>query len=94
MGEAGCTALLARALVRMEGDYPALKSLRRVNEGCLHLDGVVESVEIHGIAAVTTAIEAMLAALMDVLIRLIGEDMAVNLIDREAASKRRLGGAA
>ena len=93
MGDAGWTALLSRALVQAEGDHPALKSLRRVGEGCFHLDGVVESVEIHGIAAVTTAVEALLAALVDVLTRLIGEDMAVKLIDREAVGKQKLGGA-
>ena len=92
MGEAGCTALIARARARTEGDHPALKKLQRVNEGCLHLDGVVESVEAHGIGDVTAALEALLAALADILIRLIGEDMAVTLINREAPSKRNSGG--
>ncbi len=92
MGEAGCAALIARARVRTEGDHPALKKLRRVNEGSLQLDGVVESIEVHGLGDVTAALEALLAALADILIRLIGEDMAITLINREAPSKRNSGG--
>ena len=92
MGEAGYAALIARARVRTEGDHPALKKLRRVNEGSLHLDGVVESVEVHGLGDVTAAVEALLAALADILIRLIGEDMTIALINREAPSKRNSGG--
>jgi hypothetical protein len=81
MGEDGCAALLARALARAEADHPALKNIRRLNNGGIHLDGVVASIETHGAAHVTAAIEALLAALIDVLGRLIGEDMAIRLVD-------------
>ncbi len=88
MGEDGCTALLARALARTEHDHPALKDIRRLNNGGIHLDGVVASIETHGAGPVTAAIEALLAALIDVLGRLIGEDMALRIIDQETPRPR------
>lgn len=93
IGEDGCNALLARALARTEADHPALKNIRRPNEGGIHLDGVVASVEAHGVAEVSAAIEALLAALADVLVRLIGEDMVIRLIDPDAPRSRTGGGA-
>jgi hypothetical protein len=85
MGEDGADALLVRALARTEANHPALKNIRRANEDGAHLDGVVASVEAHGVTAVTAAIEAFLAALVDILARLIGEDMAIRLIDRDGS---------
>lgn len=93
MGEDGCTALLARALARTEHDHPALKDIRRLNNGGIHLDGVMASIEAHGAAPVTAAIEAMLAALIDVLGRLIGEDMALRIIDQDVPRPRTRDGA-
>jgi len=92
MGEDGCNALLARALARTDSVHPALQSIR-VEEDSIYLDGVVASVEAHGVGAVTTAIEALLAALVDVLARLIGEDMAIRLIENDASRPRTGGGA-
>jgi hypothetical protein len=93
IGEDGSTALLARALASTEAEHPALKNIRRLNEGGIHLDGVVASVEAHGVAAVTAAIEALLAALVDILGRLIGEDMAIRLIDPDSLRSRKSDGA-
>ena len=89
MGVDGCTARLARALARTEHDHPALQEIRRLNNGGIHLDGIAASVEAYGIAPVTAAVEALLAALIDVLGRLIGEDMALRIIDQEAPGPRR-----
>src|SRR5688572_32082897 len=63
VGDDGRDALLARALARTESDHPALKDVRRLNHGAIHLDNFVASVEAHGVAAVRVAIEALLAAL-------------------------------
>lgn len=93
MGEDGRNALLVRALARTEAHHPALKNICRLNEGGIQLDGVVASVEAHGVAAVTAAIEALLAALVDVLARLIGEDMAIRLIDNDGPRSRTGDGA-
>jgi hypothetical protein len=92
VGDDGRDALLARALARTEPDYPALKDIRRLNNGAVHLDGVVASADAHGVAPVTAAIEALLAALVDVLARLIGEDMAMRLLDHDLSEPLPDGG--
>jgi hypothetical protein len=91
MGADGCTALLARALARTETHHPALTDIRRLDEGSIHLDGVVASVATHGVAGVATAIEALVAALIEILGRLIGEDMAIRLIEHDATGPRTNG---
>jgi len=83
LGEDGCNALLARALARAEREHPPLKKIRRLYGDSIHLDGVAASVDAFGVPAVTAAIEALFAALVDVLGRLIGEDMAARLIDSD-----------
>jgi len=93
MGDDGWNALLVRAIAQTESAHPALSSIQLLNEGRVHLEGVVESVEAHGTAAVTEAVEALLATLVDILGRLIGEDMAIRLIDPDASQSRKGGGA-
>lgn len=92
VGDDGRDALLARALARAESGHPVLKDIRRLNNGAVHLDGVVASVEAHGVAPVTAAIEALLAALLEVLGRLIGEDMAMKLLDHDLPGPSPDGG--
>jgi hypothetical protein len=91
VGDDGRDALLGRALSRTESKHPALKDIRKLN-GAIHLDGIVASVEAHGVAPVTAAIEALLAALVDVLGRLIGEDMAMRLLDQDLPGPSLDGG--
>lgn len=93
MGEDGCSALLARALARTEGDHPALKNIRGQNGRGIYLDGIEASVKTHGVAEVTAGVEALLAALVDVLGRLIGDDMAIRLIDHDGPRPRTDDGA-
>ena len=85
VGDDGRDALLGRAFARTESDHPALKDIRKLNHGAVQLDNVVASVEAHGVAPVTAAVEALLAALVDILGRLIGEDMAMRLLDQDLA---------
>ncbi len=89
MGDDGCTALLARALARTEAAHPALTTVRRVNGSSIALDGVADATKTHGAAAVTAAVEALLGALVDVLGRLIGEDMAIRVLEIGAPRGRR-----
>lgn len=91
MGDDGCTALLARALARTEAQHPALVTVRHLNGGGISLDGVAESVDLHGVRATTAAIEALLLALADVLGRLIGENMAAKVMESDAPGRRRQG---
>ena len=94
MGDDGTSALLARALARTEALHPALQSIRHLNGRGVTLDGVDASIKTHGVVAVTAAIEALLTALMDILAKLIGEDMATRVIDTQHRPSRTGGGAA
>jgi len=93
MGENGADALFTRALARTESQHPALRKMFRLDEGGIHLNGVVASVESHGAAAVNSAMEALLASLIDILGRLIGEDMAIRLMDHDDPQSRTGDGA-
>lgn len=92
VGEDGYSALLARALARTESEQPVLKGIRRGDAVGIHLD-VATAVDGHGAASVWTALESLLAALVDILGDLIGVDMVRSLLDhddsRRAAGARR-----
>lgn len=96
MGEAGCATLLARAFTRAEEAHPALTALRARQRDSAHMtrvDGIAATVDSHGIEAVTAALEALLAAVIDTLIRLIGEGMTRRLIDHDGPEPRARDGA-
>ena len=93
MGAAGYDALLARALTRAEPAHPALAAACPRNGGEIHVDNLQASIETHGVAAATAAVEALLAAFIDILSRLIGEDMAIRLMDQDVPRSRPGGGA-
>jgi hypothetical protein len=65
---------------------------REVN-GDVHVDEVLATIEEYGVGAITAAIENLLAALIDILSRLIGEDMAIQLIDQDVPQSRPHDGA-
>jgi hypothetical protein len=92
LGQGGCSALLGRALARTGADHPALNDILQPGEGRIDVDGVASSVEAHGVAAVTAAIEALLAALVESLGRLIGEEMAVRLMDHDPSRPENFRG--
>lgn len=86
MGEDGRDALLARALARTEPYHPVLTRIRRLSDRSIHLDGVMSTLETSSVSEVTAAIEALIGATLDVLGRLIGEDMALRIIENEPRS--------
>jgi hypothetical protein len=94
MGDEGCTALLARALARTEAAHPSMRDIRRIDGDQILLDGVVAGIRAHGIAKATLAIEALFVALIDILIQLIGEDMAIRLVDDRLRPGKLAGGRA
>ena len=94
LGVDGSNALLVRALARTEARHPLIADLRRSSEGNISFDGLVKSVDVHGVIPVTAAIEALLAALIDILVRLIGEEMTVRLIAADAAPHSGANGGA
>lgn len=93
MGDAGCAALLARALARTEGAHPVLKDLRALAGEGISPDGIAATAAAHGTENVTAAIEALIAAVVDILTRLIGDDMTMRLLDQDGPQPPARGGA-
>ncbi|HWZ59257.1 MAG TPA: hypothetical protein VNW46_09795 [Gemmatimonadaceae bacterium] len=89
IGSDGCRALFARALATAQaaGDHPALEMVRISARSVYCLDGLTESAARHGAAAATEGAEAVLAALIELLGHLIGDDMAYNLLEQSAHAR-------
>jgi hypothetical protein len=88
IGATGYRALLDRALGLVRAEHPALGSLSCHGEE--ELD-VAAAVRAHGAAEVAAGIMAVVAVLIDLLGRLIGEEMALRLVEQagtESASQR------
>jgi hypothetical protein len=81
VGDDGFNALIARGLARTETAHPALVAVRGFDNSNVRLDGVLKSVGIHGLPAVSVAIESLFEVVVEVLTSLIGADMAVTLLD-------------
>jgi hypothetical protein len=87
IGSEGYRTLLNRALEAARAEYPALRGL-----SCIDSDGqeVAAAVREHGAAQVTAGIVAVVATVIDLLGRIVGEEMAVELVNQMgAASPRR-----
>ena len=81
IGEAGRAALLERALACSAKAHPALTDLHVLDDEALRLDDISATIDSYGRDEVTAAIDALIGALIDILTRLIGADMATQLID-------------
>ena len=82
IGADECQALFARALARTQASHPALRDIRLGGSSDSCLEGVAESVQVHGASAVAEGLESMLVALIKLLGRLIGDDMASKVIEQ------------
>lgn len=89
MGPDGCHALFTRGLSEARTDYPALAKIQLRARSQPYIDGVPEAIMAHGDAATAEALEAMLVHLVDLLGRLIGDDMATKLIERSMGVPER-----
>lgn len=79
VGADGLDALLDRAIARAQHDHPVVASMRRADHASMPLD-VRPVIEAHGAAAARAGLEAIVAALVDILTALIGADMVRNLL--------------
>jgi hypothetical protein len=84
IGVSGSETLLLRALARTQTQYPLLTKVRIGRLATPDLDGVTAMVQAHGAPEVAAALEAVLETLLDLLGRLIGEDMVVRLVEQSA----------
>ena len=82
VGRDGCHALFTRALAQARTDHPQLEEIRLQPLSEPYVEGVAETIMSHGDAATAGALESMLVHLVELLGRLIGDDMATNLIER------------
>jgi hypothetical protein len=82
VGPDGCHALFTRARVDARVEYPALEQIQLRARSEPYIDGVAETIMAHGDAATAEALESMLVRLVELLGRLIGDDMALKLIER------------
>jgi hypothetical protein len=78
----GTNALFARALVRAQADHPALANVRYSRQSAVCLERLAENARIHGDDAATEGVAAMLTALIELLGRLIGQDIAMRLVEQ------------
>jgi hypothetical protein len=86
VGLDGCYALFARALSQAQTDYPALGKILVSARSQPHIDGVPETIMARGDPATAEGIEFMLERLVELLGRLIGDDMARKLIELSLAA--------
>ena len=87
VGKEGYRALLHRVLELARAEHPALSRV-----SCYGSDEqeIAAAVRAHGTAEVTAGMVALVATLIDLLGRIIGEEMAVELVNQAvAASPRR-----
>ena len=82
VGLGGCHALFTRALAQARAEHPLLGTIQLHARSAPYLEGVAETVEQHGAAATAEALESMLVILIELLGRLIGDEMARILIER------------
>ncbi len=82
IGADGCHALFTRARAQGQGEHPPLDMLQVQARSKPYVEGVAETIAEYGEAATADAIESMLVRMIELLGRLIGEDMATNLIER------------
>jgi len=92
----GTDALFARALVRAQADYPALANVRYSHQSAVCLERLAESARIHGANAAADGVAAILTAPIELLGRLIGQDIALRLVEHSlqadaAADARETG---
>ncbi len=92
MGDDGCAALFGRAFSAAHDQHAAIDSLRVAGDCEIPRERLLAAIETHGAAATTSAVEALLAGLVDILARLIGTDMTLRILDPDAPSSERLGG--
>ncbi|MEX2109331.1 MAG: hypothetical protein WD802_01835 [Gemmatimonadaceae bacterium] len=91
VGHDGCHALFTRALAQARTEGPVLEQIQLRARSEPYLEGVAETIMAHGDAAPAKALESMLRQLIELLGRLIGDDMAMKLIERSLTASDRGG---
>ena len=88
VGPDGCHALFTRALAQARTEYPLLGQIQLRARSEPYIDGVAATIMANGDRATAEALESMLVRLVELLGRLIGDDMATKLIERSLAASQ------
>jgi hypothetical protein len=88
LGHDGCHALFTRALTEARTDSPPLRQIHLHARSDPYVDGVAETIMARGDPETADAIESVLSRLVELLARLIGEDMAMTLMERSLAGSK------
>lgn len=91
LGANGSHALFTRALAQTQAEHLLLRDIRVRTRSESGLEGVTESIQVHGAAAVAAGLESLLVALLELLGRLLGEDMAARLVEQSVPNHTRDG---
>ena len=89
VGPDGCHALFTRALAQAKPEHPALGQIQLRPRSDPYVDGVAATIMAHGDAATAEALESLLVHLVELLGRLIGDDMVMKLIERGLSEPER-----
>lgn len=91
LGRDGCHALFTRALAEAAMGSPALKQIQLRARTQPYIDRVPETIMAHGDAATAEGLEWMLVRLVELLGRLIGDEMSMKLIEKSVGPAQRGG---
>ena len=86
VGVDGCHALFTRALTQARVEHPALTQIQLHARSDPYVDGLAATIMAYGDAATAEALASMLVRLLELLGRLIGDDMATKLVGRSMAA--------
>ena len=89
VGSDGCHALFTRALAQAQTEYPALGQIELRARSEPYIDGLAETIMAYGDDATAEALKLMLVRLIELLGRLIGDDMGKKLIERSLTASER-----
>ena len=89
VGPDGCHALFTRALSQARTGNPPLGQIKLRVGSEPYIGGVAETVVAYGDAATAKGLESMLVYLVELLGRLVGDDMATKLIERSSFASER-----
>jgi hypothetical protein len=89
VGPDGCHALFTRALAEARSEHPSLDEIRLGVGSQPYIGGVAETIAAYGDATTAKSLESMLVHLVELLGRLIGDDMATKLIERSSFASER-----
>ena len=89
VGAEGCHALFTRALADARKESPPLESIELQARTVPYVQGLETTIAAHGEAETAAGIEVLLIRLVELLGRLIGDDMAMKLIEPVLAQDER-----